>query len=197
MSAIEGAGGDAIAALVAERLGFQLVDGEIIGRAAREAELNPAVIADVEKRAPLVVRMLERLDPSASAASALGGFTVDPGFDMLDRDELRGLIRSAIAEVAAQGRVVIVAHAASFALCERRDTLRVSLTASPATRAARIDGEGDATKRLARADGQRADYLKRFYGVSTEQPHHYDVVLNTDRLSAEDAAALIVAVAAA
>ncbi len=196
MSAIEGAGGAQIASLVAARLGFQVVNAEIIGRAAREAEVDPAVIADVEKRAPLVARMLERLDPSASAAGALGGFTFDPGFDIPDRDELRDLIRSAIAEVAAQGRVVIVAHAASFALSERSDTLRVSLTASPATRAARLDGEGDGAKRLARADGQRADYLKRFYGVSAEQPHHYDIVLNTDRLSAEDAAALIVAAVA-
>lgn len=197
MSAIEGAGGEEIAPLVAERLGFRLINGEIIGRAASEAEVDPRMIADVERRAPLVSRVLERLGPAASAASAMGGYVADPGLDAPDRDALRALIRSTIAEVAAQGRVVIFAHAASFALSDRSDALRVSLTASPETRAARITGEGDAAKRLARSDGDRADYLKRFYGVSTEQPHHYDIVLNTDRLNAADAAALIVAVAAA
>lgn len=198
LSAIEGAAGAEIAPLVAERLGFRLINGEIIGQAAREAEVDPRLIADVERRAPLVSRVLERLGPSAGAAgAAMGGYVPDPGFDTLDRDALRALIRSTITELAAHGRMVIVAHAASFALSERSDTLRVSLTASPETRAARIAGEGDAAKRLARSDGDRADYLKRFYGVTSEQPHHYDIVLNTDRLTPRDAAALIVAVAAA
>ncbi len=197
MSAIEGAAGEEIAPLVAERLGFRLINGEIIARAAREAEVDPRLIADVERRAPLVSRVLERLGPSAAAASAIGGYVPDLVPEAPDRDALRALIRSTIEEVAAQGRLVIVAHAASFALSERSDTLRVSLTASPETRATRITGEGDAAKRLAWSDGQRADYLKRFYGVSAEQPHHYDIVLNTDRLTTQDAAAMIVAVAAA
>ena len=192
-----GGGGEEIAPLVAERLGFRLINEEIVGRAAREAEVDPRLVADVERRASLVSRVLERLGPSVGAASAMGGYMGEPGLDTPDRDALRGLIRSTIAEVAAQGRVVIVAHAASFALGDRGDTLRVSLTASPQTRAARIAGEGDAAKRLARSDVHRADYLKRFYGVSAEQPHHYDIVLNTDRLATPDAAALIVAVATA
>ena len=35
------------------------------------------------------------------------------------------------------------------------------------------------------------DYLKRFYGVAVELPIHYDLVINTDALSVEQAAALI------
>jgi cytidylate kinase len=33
--------------------------------------------------------------------------------------------------------------------------------------------------------------LKRFYGVRDESPTHYDLVLNTDALSVEQAADLI------
>jgi len=43
----------------------------------------------------------------------------------------------------------------------------------------------------------RASYLQRFYGVSAERPSHYDLVVNTDRLTPERAAALVVEAATA
>jgi cytidylate kinase len=45
---------------------------------------------------------------------------------------------------------------------------------------------------MKRGDAGRADYIKRFYGIGTEQPTHYDVVINTDKLTPDDAARLIV-----
>src|SRR2546423_1093242 len=53
-------------------------------------------------------------------------------------DRLRALIRGAIEEIAGEGHVVIVAHAASFALGARPDTLRVFVTASLETRRRRV-----------------------------------------------------------
>ena len=44
---------------------------------------------------------------------------------------------------------------------------------------------------LERSEANRADYIKRFYGIAEESPVHYDLVINTDRLSAEQAAALV------
>ena len=43
---------------------------------------------------------------------------------------------------------------------------------------------------LNRSDKNRADYLKRFYGVDHEQPTDYDLTINTDHISTEDAAEL-------
>ena len=40
-------------------------------------------------------------------------------------------------------------------------------------------------------DAGRADYLKRFYGVDEESPTQYDLVINTDVLSLEQAADLV------
>ena len=98
---------------------------------------------------------------------------------------MRALIREAIEEVAARGNVVIVAHAASFALAGREGVLRVLVTASPETRASRFEGS------IKDSDAERADYLRRFYGVEHELPTHYDLVLNTDAVSAELAADLV------
>lgn len=92
---------------------------------------------------------------------------------------------------------MIAAHSASLALAGRSDVMRVLITASPETRQRRMAGEleGDqkeAARFVKRSDAGRADYMKRFYGISEEQPTHYDLVINTDRLSATDAARLVV-----
>jgi cytidylate kinase len=110
------------------------------------------------------------------------------------------LIRSVLWETAERGNAVILAHAASLALANRTDVLRVWITASPATRARRLaaeqtTSETNAKKLITRSDANRADYLKRFYGASAELPTHYDIVLNTDRLTPDDAAALILSAA--
>jgi hypothetical protein len=54
---------------VAKRLGFQIVDEEIVLRAAAEAGVDPEAVADVERRRSFIDRAL------ASAGSTTGGFS--------------------------------------------------------------------------------------------------------------------------
>ena len=185
---------------VAERLGFVLVDEEIILRAAAEGGVEPDAVADVERRRSFMERAF------ATAASGSTGVTFAPGG--LDSyytgslgspqasEELRGLIRAAIEESAERGSVVIVAHAASHALASRPDVLRVLVTASSSIREARVASERDlnekdAARAVDTSDAARADYLKRFYGAKSELPTQYDVVVNTDRLSPDKAVSLV------
>ena len=117
-----------------------------------------------------------------------------------DPQILRLLIRAAIHEVARAGQVVIVAHAASMALAGAEGVLRVLVTASTEVRAKRLAmAEGlvvaAAEAAIAASDLERRDDLKRFYGVKEELPTHYDVVINTDVFTAEQAAAIVVATA--
>jgi cytidylate kinase len=44
---------------------------------------------------------------------------------------------------------------------------------------------------LRQSDAARANYLKRVYGVDEESPTDYDVVINTERLTPDAAAGLI------
>ena len=122
------------------------------------------------------------------------------GGPLPDKNSLRGLIRQSVNETADEGNVVIVSHAASYALADRANVLRVLVTASPETRARRLAeanglAEKEATKSIASNDAGRADYLKRFYGVPQESPAHYDLVVNTDRIPVERLAELVVAAA--
>jgi cytidylate kinase len=191
-----GAGGTDLGRLVADKLGFRLIDEEIVTRAAENQNVDVADLADVERRRSLLARILREAATGAAVGSpdAVALFGLEP---QLDRNSLRALIRQSINETADEGNVVIVSHAASYALADREDVLRVFVTASPKTRARRlVDSQGVDEKQAARSiganDAGRADYLKRFYGIAPELPTHYDLVINTDRVSADRWSELVV-----
>lgn len=178
VSHLAGAQGEQVARLVAEQLGFRYVDDEIIMAAAAGIKAFPEAVAFAESRHPK--RMIE----------------VD--FNRFEHVEmLRELIRSAVRAVAEEGRVVIVAHAAAFALSDRADVLRVLVVGSEDTRRERLAGpdthdRGELAKQLKESDKNRAAYLKHFYGVRSEHAVNYDLVINTDRLAPEQGAAAVV-----
>ncbi len=191
-----GAGGEEVGRLVAERLGFLYVNEEIVARAAAKGGVDAADVADEERRKSLAARALNAIAQGGGEAWTLGAVGPLSSREELDSDDIRSLIRETIEQTAARGKAVIVAHAASYAIGHGDGVLRVLVTASPETRTTRVaEAEGldqaGAARALKESDAGRADYLKRFYDVREESPTHYDLVLNTDGLSVEQAADLI------
>jgi uncharacterized protein len=198
-----GAGGSEVGRLVAERLGYRYVDEELVAHAAAKGGVDPGAIANEERRKTLLARLVEDFSRGTSAeALAMTGYSPPLVSSGVTSDDLRRFVRDAIDETAARGDAVIVSHAASHAIGGREDVLRVLVTASADTRAQRLResehlDESAAKDALENADAARADYLKRFHGLGQEQPTHYDLVLNTDQLSVEQAAELVSAAASA
>jgi hypothetical protein len=192
-----GADGELVGRLVADALGYRYLDEEIVARAAERGSLDMVTVAGAETRPSLRQRLTDALAEGAASAPEAVAFSgvLDPGYrDPGER--VRGLIRDAIAEMAAAGEVVIVAHAASYTLGRDAGALRVLVTASPETRASRMaDGLAAPEKAVRDADRARAHYLKSFYDVSQELPADYDLVINTDSLTAAQAAGVISALA--
>jgi cytidylate kinase len=201
VSRSSGSGGDDVGRLVAERLGFLHVDEEIVARAAARGGISPADVADEERRKSLTARVLTSMFDGGGSAMALGVSLPMMTAEELGSSEIQALIREAIEQTAARGDVVITAHAASHALAPSASVLRVLVTASPATRALRLsEQEGvdiaKAERTVKAADAARRDYLKRFYDVAEELPTQYDLVVNTDLISLEQAAGLVASAAA-
>jgi dephospho-CoA kinase len=195
ISSEDGSEGHEAAALAAGSLGYRIIDEDIVARAAVEAGVDESVVADVERRKSLLVKLIEQFGAPGAGMGAAYGAPVTAGEP--PSDALMGVIRSVIEDTAKGGNAVIVAHAASLALGDRDDVLRVLVTASPETRAERLGparglDSAAAADAIKKGDAGRADYLRRFYGVREELPTHYDLVINTDKLSAERAARLIV-----
>ena len=196
-----GAVGDSIGRSVADRLSFRYVDEEIIEIAAKKHGLDSDVIADAERRKSLFGRLLDdlasgsMLDPGGTAGILVPDVTTMPR-----REDLRLLIIEAIRETAERGNVVIVSHAAGIPLAGRDDVLRVLVTASFDTRVRRVAvgrkvAMAAAETLVKSSDAGRADYFRRFYKIERELPTHYDLVINTDKVSAEEATDIVIAAA--
>jgi len=191
-----GSGGDEVGKLVAEQLGYLCVDEDIVARAAAQGDLEARDVADEERRKSFVRRTLDALAEGGGDALVLGA-PLAATMEGLRPADVRALIRDTVVETAARGDVVIVSHAASYALEPSSWALRVFITSSPGTRAQRVGAaeeldEAQATRAIKDSDGGRRDYLKRFYSVDQEAPTDYDLVINTDLLSTEQAAAIVV-----
>jgi Cytidylate kinase-like family len=190
-----GAGGEEVGRLVAGDLGFLFVDDEIVAQAAAGGGIHPDEVADEERRKSLAARLVEALGQGGEAWAVTHGSS--PSQEARRSDDIRALIRETIAQTATRGRVVIVAHGASHVVAPGTEALRVLVTASPTTRARRVgDAKGlddaGAMREVKREDAARRDYLRRFYDIDEELPTQYDVIVNTDVLSLEQAARLVV-----
>jgi cytidylate kinase len=183
---------------VAERLGFRYVNDEIIDRAAAQAGVSRETMAEVERSPSLLSRIV-----TAIASGVLGQSAVHISPEDIDASpSYQRLIQDVIRETAAKGRVVILAHGAGMLLAGTPGVLRVLVTASPATRIRRLAAESGrderwAAREIERSEGERRSFFKRFHDLDEELPTHYDLVVNTDVLSAEEAARVIACAAGA
>jgi hypothetical protein len=183
-----------VAHLVAEKLGFRLVDDEIIARPPRRPASRPNH-GKVERSPSLIERILKYMG-TAPVESGFGAY-VPPTVGASESYE--GIITSVIREVAAAGNVVILAHGASIPLAGTPGLLRVLVTGSTAARAARMASQGtDSGKAVSRSKSpirSAAIISSAFYDVRQESPSHYDLIVNTDTITPASAAALIAAAA--
>ncbi|MFN0094697.1 MAG: AAA family ATPase [Dehalococcoidia bacterium] len=195
-----GAGGEDLGSRLATALGWRYVDKEILDRAAEVAGATPEEMGRAEQRKGLVARILENMARVGAGSMAVGG-APEPIAVMMDAGPTyEQLIVDVIKEVAAQGNVVIVAHGASIPLAGTMGLVRVLVTASTKARVGRVASDqkvapSKATEIVADSDKSRADYFRRFYHLDHEGPTNYDLVLNTDVLSVEEAAAAVLAIA--
>lgn len=197
-----GAGGEAVGRMVSNGMRFRYVDDEILVRASEKADVDPSLVADAEHRKGLMARILDVMAQAGATETEPSAFAPDAIMAANASTNYQDLIREVIRECGTEGSAVIVAHAAGMALTEMNDVLRVLITASPETRAARLVeagglSEGDARKEIDNSDKERADYFLRFYEIREELPTHYDLVVNTDHLSLQRAAQVVIGAAQA
>lgn len=184
-----GAGGEDLGERIADALGFRYVDDEIIDRAAALAGVTPVEIAQTEERPGVVRRVMAALlGPSGAPSRKASGSAGTPW--------LEDVIVDVIKETAAMELVVIVAHGAAVPLAGRAGVLRVLATASTETRVRRVAADEGidqelASKRVTESDAARADFFQRFYRIPQETPTMYDLVINTDVLSIDEASAAV------
>jgi cytidylate kinase len=187
-----GSGGGEIARRLAARLGWQLVDHEVVARVARELGMSVNEAAEHDERAESFAERLltdlQAIEPNVLVTPPLAR----PHDAQAYHHAVCRVVEAAV-EV---GPVVIVGRAGQMALAKRRDTLHARIVAPIAQRIryiARREGldEAGARARIQQKETGRARYLWMFYHCRPDDPRLYDLIVNTGVLSLDDAVALI------
>jgi cytidylate kinase len=172
-----GAGGYEVANRLAQLLGWQLLDRELLHQAAEVEHLPDAD--------------LERLDEKA--ISLADRFRLHPPHQQY----IHGLTEAA-RQAAARGNVVLVGRGTGQLLTNLPNVLHLRLMAPKEWRARRMaQREGwsleEATARCTEQDRTRQRFTRYFFGDGPFQPASYHLVVNTGRVSLEDVAAGVAA----
>jgi len=192
-----GAGGSEVARLVGERLGWTVVDNEIVDRVARRAGLAPDVVAEQDERVPGFVERLARALAASSQEFAV------PELGVAVRAAEPSLVRlteMVVKEIAAEGRAVLVGRAAPAVLGREGGVLHIKLVAAREFRIATAMQSDGLDRRTAErvmdeTDAQRGRYHREHYGRDWDDPTHYHMILNTGLLGMDGAAEAIIAAA--
>lgn len=175
-----GALGSSVAAEIGRRLGWAVYDQDILDKVAEKLHSSPRRVEEVDER------------PTSWLADCLGGF-LDKGHVGPDA-YLRHLF-VVVRGLGGAGHCVIVGRGANF-LLPPETTLRVRLVASQEARANAVAERvgmpmDEAAEWVENTERERLVFVKKAFRADAADPHHYDLVLNTTRLSVEDAADFI------
>jgi CMP/dCMP kinase len=176
-----GSGGGEIATRLTRKLGWQLIDHAVIEEAAHKLRVNQT---EVEKRDEEYVE---------TTRSRIWDKILPPSEETLTyQDTIQRIIKGA----ANTGHVVIVGRGGQVLLANRRDVLHIRVVAPlelRVTYVARREGldMNAARARVQAKDRARQRYMQTQYHYQHEDPHLYDLVINTAVLDLDSAVNLI------
>lgn len=169
-----GSGGIPIVQQAAERLGYRLIDGEALEDIAPQYGLTREVLTQIDEKPPAFIEHLDR--------------QIELGMHR---------IQLIVLEQALAGNVIIYGRGGQDLLPDIDNVMRVRVIAPFDLRVERwaerewIDP--DLAHFLVRkSDQQRAGFIKYYHDRDWDNPIHYDLIINTAKLTEETAVELIV-----
>lgn len=189
-----GSGGGEIATRLATRLGWQLIDHEVVVRVAHELGISEAEVEAQDERVEgLVSRILTSMQLFEPAALVAAPVPVPMASDTRTYSEA---LRRVVEGAANTGHVVIVGRGAQFLLANRRDVLHVCVVAPLDLRIAYVMrreslDRAAACARVQLKDRDRVRYLQAEHHRHPDDPHLYDLVVNTGIIDLESMVDLI------
>src|SRR5215469_9640809 len=170
-----GAGGGEVARRLAEALGWELLDRELLHRAAAVEHVPDAELERLDEKA---LSMADRLRLHPPHQRYMHGLT------------------EAARQAAARGQVVLVGRGTRQLLGDMPNAFHLRLVAPLDWRVQRMALREGWTMEQARArclevDRSRDRFTRYFFGPDALRPEQYDLVANSDRVPLDDIAACV------
>lgn len=190
-----GSGGSEIAARVAQRLGWTLLDNAVIDAVAERMGLPRSEVSKMEERVPSLV---ERIAASLRMSTPEYAVPVsDATLVETTEERVVEMTKRVMREAVQQGNAVLVGRGAQCMLADRPDALHVFCYAPSKSLvdyaiAHRGVDPSNAEHEVIRMNKQREQYVKRHWGRDWKAFENYHLCLDTARLGLENAADLVV-----
>jgi len=174
-----GCGGGAIAAQLAEHLGWKLWDRLITEEIARLANVDSSAVRRCDERMDSRFHRLAKAFWRGSYernSAALGS-------QVFDMDCMMTMMQEIAAKIAQEGSAVVVGRGAPYFLRENPDTFHVFLYAPRAEKIRRTIADGntreEAEDLVDSVDRERAAYIKHYFDADWPTRSLYHLMLNT------------------
>lgn len=175
-----GSGGDRIAQIAGERLGWHVFDRQLVDGVASRAHVRQQLILSLDERARTAFE-----DAFRSA--------FEP--DDIGSENYVLYLKQVVLALGHQGDVVLVGRGAQYMLPVECG-LRVRLMAPAEWRAGRIASQSglslpEARKEVAQSDANQAAFIRQYFHRDTSDPLNYDAIINMAEVGIEGAADLV------
>lgn len=175
-----GSGGDEIAPVLAETLGYDLFDREIIQQMAENARISARILETIDEKG---MNLLEE-----TIADLIEERHLWPD------QYLKHLMR-VVGAIARHGKAVIVGRGANFILPSDQ-AFRIRIIAPMEIRVERVARERKISKNEARrlilkVESDRRAFSRKYFYANVEEPTNYDMIINTEKETSESVAAAV------
>ena len=188
-----GAGGRTLGKIVADKLGYDFVDEEIIQMVAKRARVSTNWVESIEKEAGgRLSKYMTRLVPRGFIDMIL-----DDQRGYIDEVIYVDLLHQIINRLADEGNVVIIGRGSQYILRDRKDAFHVLLVAEKSDRVKFMETHYDLSPKEAsmvvnQQDKRRVNLYRKFGKDDYDKPFLYHVVFNSSKQDPETAARLVV-----
>jgi cytidylate kinase len=174
-----GCGGGAIAAELADRLGWKIWDHLLTEEIARTANVDPSAVMRCDER---MDSRLHRLAKSFWRGSYERN-SAALGSQVFDTDRMMSLMQETMNRIAQEGNAVVVGRGGPYFLRENPDAFHVFLYAPRAEKIRRTIADGhsrsEAEDLVDSVDRERVAYVKHYFNADWPTRSLYHLMLNT------------------
>ena len=187
-----GSQGHDIGRVLAQKLGIDYYDKELLEIAAKEGGFSSEVLEKYDEKASNSLLYSLSLGASATISSEYGTAPETPVSDKLY------LLEYNIIRRAAEKPCVIVGRCADHVLADRSDLLKVFVYADKDSKTEHVMWKYNVSAEKARAmikknDKSRANYYNNYASGKWGDPENYDLCINRSLLGVEGSAELLIA----
>ena len=196
-----GSGGRLIGKKVAESLGYEFFDKEIIDMAAQESGLSPEFIKKTEQNLSSGFLYNLLLGTSYSGTAANTPQSISSSQILPLADQVCNAERKTILNIAKKGNAVIVGRCADYILStsdeiDKKTVLNVFIYGEIEEKLKRIEElyketESAAKKTILQIDKRRANHYNTFTENTWGDRKNYDIMINSSTAGIETTAAII------